>query len=48
MSRIVFAAAMIASSLRVRAPRARVSSGPASLGSCTSLTAPAPEGGQWL
>ena len=47
MSRIVFAAALIASVLALgKQQRALERSG--LLGSCSTLTAPAPEGGQWL
>lgn len=47
MSRIVFAAAMIASVLAL-AKHQNVLERTGLLGSCSTLTAPAPEGGQWL
>jgi hypothetical protein len=47
MSRIVFAAAMIASVLAL-AKHERVLDRTGLFGSCSSLAAPAPEGGQWL
>ena len=47
MSRIVFAAAMIASALAF-AQHERTFERAGLLGSCSSLAAPAPEGGQWL
>lgn len=47
MTRIVFAAAMIASLLAL-AKHERVLDRTGLLGSCTALAAPAPEGGQWL
>ena len=47
MSRIVFAAAMIASVLAL-AKHERVLDRTGMFGSCAQLAAPAPEGGQWL
>lgn len=47
MSRIVFAAAMIASLLAL-AKNERVLDRTGLLGSCAALAAPAPQGGQWL
>ena len=47
MSRIVFAAAMIASGLAL-AKHERVLERTGLVASCSTLTAPAPEGGQWL
>jgi hypothetical protein len=47
MSRIVFAAAMIASALAF-AQHERTFERTGLLGSCSALAAPAPEGGQWL
>jgi hypothetical protein len=47
MSRIVFAAAMIASALAF-AHHERTFERTGLLGSCSSLTAPAPDGVQWL
>lgn len=47
MSRIVFAAALIASALAL-AKHERVLDRTGLLGSCSALAAPAPEGGQWL
>lgn len=47
MSRIVFAAAMIASVLAL-AKHERVLDRTGLFGSCAQLAAPAPEGGQWL
>jgi hypothetical protein len=47
MSRIVFAAAMIASALAF-AQHERTFERAGLLGSCSALAAPAPEGGQWL
>jgi hypothetical protein len=47
MSRIVFAAAMIASVLAL-AKHERVLDRTGLFGSCSTLAAPAPEGGQWL
>ncbi len=47
MSRIVFAAAMIASILAL-AKHERVLDRSGMFGSCSPLTAPAPQGGQWL
>lgn len=47
MSRIVFAAAMIASVLAF-GKHERVLERAGLLGSCSTLSAPAPEGGQWL
>ena len=47
MSRIVFAAAMIASILAL-AKHERVLDRSGMFGSCSVLTAPAPQGGQWL
>ena len=47
MSRIVLAAAMIASALAL-AKHERVLERAGLLGSCSALAAPAPAGGQWL
>lgn len=47
MSRIVFAAAMIASVLAL-AKHERVLDRSGLLGSCSALAAPAPGGGQWI
>ncbi len=47
MSRIVFAAAMIASVLAL-AKHERVLDRTGLLGTCSEVAAPAPEGGQWL
>ena len=47
MSRIVFAAAMIVSVLAL-AKHERVFERAGLFGSCSTLAAPAPEGGQWL
>lgn len=47
MSRILFAAAMIASVLAL-AKQERMVERTGLFGSCSGLTAPAPEGGQWL
>ena len=47
MSRIVFAAAMIASILAL-AKHERVLDRSGMFGSCSALAAPAPQGGQWL
>ena len=47
MSRIVFAAAMIATVLAL-AKQERVLDRTGMLGSCSSLAAPAPAGGRWL
>lgn len=47
MSRIVFVAAMMASSLAF-AHHERAFERTGLFGSCSSLTAPAPDGGQWL
>ena len=47
MSRIVFAAAMIASVLAL-AKQERVLDRTGLFGSCSSLAAPAPAGGRWL
>lgn len=47
MSRIVFAAAIVASTLAL-AKHERVLERTGLLSSCTTLSAPAPDGGQWL
>lgn len=47
MSRIVFAAALVASLLAL-AKRERLLDRTGLLGSCSALAATAPEGGQWL
>jgi hypothetical protein len=47
MSRIVFVAAMIASALAL-AKQERVLDRTGLFGSCSALSAPAPQGGRWL